>query len=281
MNSSSLYLCAFRNIITDNLFNTNQKINILEECIANGVDINYNDSQALIQAIDSDYEITAFLINNGIDIHSNTKILTMACFNNDIKILNLLFSAGLNPVKSNNYIIKHYSRKYPDMWMELNTIKLLVEYGVDPLSYDNALLEIAYREKDHDLAEYLFDCGAKCDNLSKPIICELFNQPHNLEIKKLFLDNGVDPNINIQYELCPLEYAILQCDLDTCNMLLAYGADISVCHIINNERIKIINSISVGYTILENLDNVCKLFPEEYGIKIRNCISFRQKNSIY
>lgn len=275
-----LYLCAFRNILTDDLFEPNEIIAVFEECIANGIDINYNHSQILIDALNTNYEIIKFLIDNGIDLHTNDKILTEACFNNDLKVLNLLFSAGLDPAKSDNYIIKHYARKYTTgMWLELDTIKLLVEYGVDPCSHNNALLSIACNEKDYDLATYLFSIGANCCALNKIQISELFNSFGNLELKKLFLDNYIDPNSNETNRLSPLEYSILLCDLNSCNMLIAYGADISLCYNIINAQYDIINNeFKYMYTDPSEIDQICNLFPEEYAEKIRNI--FERKKSL-
>jgi ankyrin repeat protein len=277
-----LYLCAFRNIMTDDLFETTEKISVLEECIANGMDINYNHSQILIDALNTDYEIIKFLIDNNIDIHTNNKILIRACFSNDLKVLDLLFSAGLDPAKSNNYIIKHYFRKYSSgAWIELDTLKLLVEYGVDPCSHNNALLKIACKEKDYDYAEYLFSMGASCCELNSACISELFNSPGNLEIKKLFLDNNMDLHISNTGVLLPLEYSILLCDLNSCNMLIAYGADINLCYnIINAQHDIIANAFGFVYADPDEIDQICKLFAEEYAEKIR-AIFERKKSPKY
>lgn len=276
----AVLLCAFKNIIDDHSYSVDEKINILETCIDNGVDINYDNSQVLIQAIlRKNLLVITFLINSGIDIQTNNEILIEACSQTDTQILKILLLAGLDP--TDNFIIKYYSDNMANgMSMELDIIKLLVENGVDPFSHDNALWKIACYFMDYNLATYLISIGVKCNELDHVSMHGVFHRYGNMQIKKLFLENGVNPNVIMPITLCPLEFAILYEDLDSCKLLLEYGADINLCHNIVNENYQIIGSIMSNYLIInsELLDDICDLFPVEFTQKIQNVIAMKRNS---
>lgn len=287
----TVFLCAFKNIMDDHSFSMDEKINVLKICIDNGVDINYNNSDILIQAIHGDnLPIITFLIDSGIDIETNNKILILACLQQSTQILKVLLSAGLT-LTPDNFIIKYYSENYTNLDIELDIIIVLVENGADPFSHGNALLEIACYNKDYDLVTYLINIGAKCNELSHKAIRYLFYKYGFLKIKKLFLENGTNPNVILPIrswpieneilpgESCPLENAILQKDFETCKLLLEYGADINLCSNIINENYDMIDLCLHYYRISDQgiLDNICNLFPDVISVKIRN-IFLRERN---
>ena len=114
-----------------------------------------------------------------------------------------------------------------------------MDSGANPFAQNNRLFYNACLTQNLSLVKFLISIEANCtepDN--KPIYLAFYNYGY-IELKKLLLDNGADPNAVIVDEQrradCGEKYildrAICNCDLASCELLLEYGADIGLCQI--------------------------------------------------
>lgn len=242
-----LVLCAFETIVNNKNIPQDKKIRILKECINFGIDINHNNSTVLFSAITcNDVDVLYYLIENGINVTArDNKALINACswvimspsensMHNRLEIIKLLISSGANPSAQNNYAITHLPMR--EEYADTNNIiiKLLVENGADPFARDNILFNNACIYNNLQLVEYLITIGVNCNSLTNH---NVFCGSGSIELKKLLLDNGYNPNTIYAYnQMCLLELSICTFDIDSCKLLFEYGADINHCHNIINER---------------------------------------------
>lgn len=219
---------AFDTIINYNSYTNEQKIQVLQECVDIGIDINQNNSEILICAIDdNNYSIVKFLIENGINIGmDNSKPLEKACRLGNIKIIKLLLDAGSN--KTNIFESTIY---------DVEVVKLLIEYGYNPFDDNNTLLCNSCKNNSIDIVKYLISIGADCTKPNNQPIENVFRKYRKYEIKELLLRNGADPN-HIKNtnngKVSLLEYSVRHSNLKNCELLFAYGANVESCtNIIN------------------------------------------------
>ena len=147
--------------------------------------------------------------------------------------------------------------------MDINIVKLLIDHGADPFSSNNILLKGACKDNNIPLFEYLISIGAKCSDIDDLTIACAFSKYCDLELKKILLCNGTDPNMIVCDGSRILECAICNNDIDTCKLLIEYGADINLCY--NADR-----ATSPTY-IFGRIKPIIDLFLE-YGVDIREIL---------
>lgn len=251
---NKIYSLAFDNVISKKNINFDEIIEILKICLENGVNINRKKSHILIDAIRYDnLQIINFLIDNGINIHSgDDSALIYACKNNYVQSVELLLVLGCKADTQNNqpiYIICDYHNKQKKI--NIDIVKLLVNHGANPFSHSNKLLQKACEIEDFELVKYLISIGANCAEPNNKPISLAFANKENYELKKILLDNGASPNVtndtkmhlltgsHASYPCNLLERSLLHCDIESCKLLISYGADINLCLNLINNRNKI------------------------------------------
>lgn len=197
--SKALHL-AFVKALKYYYYNVDEKIEIIKECIDGGVDINFLDSEILIQS----------------------------CMVKDMKILKVLLEMGANPSARNNTPLMESINN-------LEYIKLLIAYGADPFANGNQLLIGACIYPRIDVVKYLLSINADCSWPNNKPIISAFGRRENYELKELILEHGADPN-SIINDMSLLEYSVYRCNLKNCELLFKYGADINSCQNIINKN---------------------------------------------
>lgn len=250
---ADVYICAFLNIITDTSFDIQQKINILQDCIGAGVDINMNNSEILFLAIlNNEYIIVEFLIDSGINFRANNdEALMLACKREDINTIKLLISLGVDVSTQNNRAIQDCNN--------LDCVKLLVEHGADPFT-SAELFSRCCLDKHVDIITYFMEINKNLlINDDRYIVIAFCYK--SFEIKKLFLDNGANPNAIYSSGISLLNASIIDCKFEECKLLLEYGAEAILCkkHYTQND-FRFYNKIS-----LRQIVDVCL----EYGLDLR------------
>lgn len=269
--SKDSYLYIFDTIINsqhiDYYLDTNKKIKLLQECLDFGIDINHNNSRALIKAIENDdIKIVRFLIDNGINIRANDDLaLITACGNDnidDIETIKLLLSLGADPNAQNNKPLS-ISISDLDNIMVIEVVKLLIDSGADPFADPN-LLSNACSTNYLLLVEYLLSIGIKCSDSD---ICYVFKLHigGSFPIKKLLLDNEANPNAKYDNGLFLLEYNIIYDGFNEIKLLLEYGADVNLCYNIIN-RTPFFKS-EIKYRRIGSIKRIAELLFE-YGLDI-------------
>lgn len=236
--SEDIYLHAFNTIIPTN-YTIAKKINMLQECLDFGIDINHNNSKILITAIEyGNLQIVQFLIDSGIDIHANSDLaLIKVCTTDHIifsfEILKLLLRSGAIASAQNNKSLENCILFMEDDVI-IDALKLLIEHGADPLDTSIDLLRHARNSNLPPLVEYLLDIGIKC---SDSLIAKVFTDNTTISsIKKLLLKHGANPNAKLD-GLLLLEYAIMKTSINDIELLLEYGADVNLCYNIINQTL--------------------------------------------
>lgn len=230
------------------------------------VNINLNDSSLLIEAIrEEDLDTLRILIDYGINISAdNDNALIEASTGYDLEILKLLLLLGAD-VNAQKSIIVTGNITY------LDNIKLLIEFGLDYRAHNDILLLEAMKNN-KDIALYLLNL-IKPDCLEKEtldqIICSAFIYQADLEIKKLLLDRGANPNAiitNKPYEgVSVLEYVAINGEFACCKLLLEYGADVNLCkNLIDGKRREPIKKKGKS---IDNYTKIIELF-NEHGLDI-------------
>lgn len=231
-----VYEYAFNKLIIDGDIDTDYRIELIEELVQFGMDINSDYSRLLINAIDiQDMKLVNYLIEKGINIRARDDYpLTMACIRNDFSIIKLLLELG---AKANNEMIKILC--VTPKHINLNVVKILVEFGADPF-VDSKLLYSACEYGNVELLEYLISIGVDCTK--DKAIDWAFGRNENLKIRRLLLENDANPNVINSLGFCLLELCVITHKIDSCKLLFEYGADINLCQkIINEDNFKKIN----------------------------------------
>lgn len=231
---SKIHILACNYIIKDYAVPTKEKIELLQECIELGVDINKNNSDMLFAAVNkcTDPEIFKFLIDNGINIHAENDIaLYRVCMREKMRtkfeVVKLLLEAGAKINAYNSPIIfalTIYSEQYKLSENDIDIIKLLIEYGANPFEKTNQLFCRACYSGNVGFVKYLLDLGANCNssevgpkrngsfhyNTSATApICFAFEKirgysedADKLGVIRLLLDNGANPNEIMTTTVC-------------------------------------------------------------------------------
>jgi len=233
---SRIYSYAFSKAVSDYIVDPITSLSIIKECIdlIPSFDINYDQSDALITAIrHKDYQLVKLLVENGINVNiQNDQAIITACLLSTVDILKLLISYGADPTARNNEPICVASR--------IDIIQILMDSGANPFAQNNRPFCNACRTQNLPLVKFLIEIKANCTEPNNKPICLAFYNYGYIELKKLLLDNGADPNaiiVDDEYhrvdcgEKYILDRAICNCDLASCELLLEYGADIELCQI--------------------------------------------------
>lgn len=284
---------AFFKAISDNNMDPILKQNIIRECIdmPEYFDINYNESEALMHATHfCDYRMVKLLIENGINVcaQNNLAIINACKVTVNIKMIKLLIENGADVSAQNNEaivtacqcvynvdIIKILVEHGADPFARNNTlicsakcvdiVKFLMELGADPFVNNNELFYNACKSKNINLVEFLIKIGTDCTQPDNKPICSLFIGQKPMELKKLLLDNGADPNSKDESGEYLLERAVLNISVEDCALLLEYGADINLCW---KEIDELINYDSSYYfKDPEGMQDIIALF-KEHGVDI-------------
>lgn len=243
---------TFLKIISDSKLDADTKLNFVKLCIESGVNINCNESIALISAIENgNHQLVELLVSSGIDVCAkNNQALISICDYDDgdeqgINMLRLLVENGADCTDQNNRAICIASEFG---WLE--GVKFFVDNGADPYTQNNKPLYLACYNNELSVVNYLLDVGAELNNES---ISSAFNSVNKSELQKILLEHGADPNtIHLATNDYLLDKTIRHIDLIGCELLLEYGADIHLCRImekINDNSIKYMT-----YTTRNNLN---------------------------
>lgn len=226
---SKLYDMALIGIIHYNKLSEDDTIKIIDECIYGGADINYNNSEILITMIKRKHiKVINFLIDSGINFRVDSDCpFAMACDRNNIELIKLFLLHNIPANTSDNRAV--FLRQ-----INLDTVKLLIDHGMDPFSNNNILFRNAIAEGKIGMINYLI--YIKPDLLENADLMEWsFLETKNAETTNILLDCGLDPNIIPSSGKCFLETCISNYNFDRCKLLLEHGADINLCGVIKNE----------------------------------------------
>lgn len=228
------HLCqyAFSKIMKDLEIDIDSKLQIIKECIETDptFDINYNESYALIVAIGNrHYPLVKFLIENGINVcaQDNKPVIaacTMTtCMTSNMDMIKLLILYGADPMAQNNKPICVANN--------IDTIKFLIDLGADPFAQNNSPFCEACLYGNLPQIKFLFELGASCIEPDNAPVNAAINRS-NLETTRFLLDNGADPNIGDDEIGNLLEKSVYLLNIDICELLMEYGADINLCKLI-------------------------------------------------
>lgn len=226
---SRAYAYAFSKVISDRELDINAKIEIIKECVDTGsvFNINCNNSTELIIAIENlDYPLVKILLECGIDVTAQDNEAIITASNNVVHsadILKLLISYGADPIARNNEPICGATT--------INTVKFLMDLGADPFAQNNKLFKSACYRHNIFIIKFLFDIGINSTMFDARVIWNIFQSDCSIELKKLFLDNGADPDTIYDGNGSFLDIAICDCNIDYCKLLLEYGTNAKLCNI--------------------------------------------------
>ncbi|QOR35635.1 ankyrin repeat domain-containing protein [Clostridium sp. 'deep sea'] len=190
-----------------------RNIAIAELLLKNGADPNYFCTPMAIELATQDNytEMIKLLIKYGAELNNIANPLNEAIQKNNIKITKLLLDSGADP---NNALKKLPLQSAIDN-NNLEIFNLLVEYGADV----NKIKNSGFYHKDLFNLGYMFNE----DNYIKSL------HDGNYEAIKLFLIEGFDPNLEINYDRFPIIVATEKQRKDLITLLLDYGANINIC----------------------------------------------------
>lgn len=263
---SIAYNYAFEMACRDEPRKSGILLEIIKECILAGVDININDSCALVNLIENQgkksIEIIKLLIENGINVQANNnQALKSACYEDLADVVEILLNSGANIDIGKDSILGCANN--------MDVIKILVEHGADPFYNKNALFLDACENYDLKLITYLIEIGADVNIPDDNPICSIFDSKGNPKIKRLLLQNGANPNAKDINGICLLEHRIMYLDIESCKILFEFGADANMCDNIINMNYKIIGR-KFGTTL--SLEPIIELF-RDHNLDIRDFLN--------
>lgn len=131
-------------------------INIVEYLIDSGLDINYDNEYALIQAcVGNHLEVVKLLVEKGSRL-KNDDILSFTCFSNSVEVLKYLIKLGIKVnVKRNIALIDSAIEGHFEI------LKLLVENGADVNAENDKAIKVASTSGHYIIVEYLLNNGGK------------------------------------------------------------------------------------------------------------------------
>lgn len=221
----NIYNFAFLKIVYDGELDINEKINLIGECLANGIDINCRDSVALKLAVMlNQYKLVEYLIDNGIDIIAdNCNAFKEACIGDNAEIVKLFILSGIDSTKYIYEIIDQWGKKHK---LNLDILKILVENNNDCLYLDKTIFVRICSLGDFEIVKYLISFGADCSGSEAISSCIFSGVRANILI--LLLENGADPNYKIT-NIPILYYLFIRQRIWICEIILKYGADPNCC----------------------------------------------------
>jgi len=208
------------------------RIDIVKELIAKGVDINVKDEVGSTPlhtaAFSGHFEIVKFLIENGADVNAvNDEFGETPIFNavakGHIDIVKYLIEKGAR-LDIINKKAKSSVLHQAVFWGDLSLVKLFVEKGVQlelkNIDNDTALC-LCMKLKRYEMAKYLIEKGAnvntQCMTGRTPLhFAVIFG---DFEGAKLMVGKGANPNIADNINYLPLAYAGVKKDINTIKLL--------------------------------------------------------------
>lgn len=252
---------AVNKAISDPGLTIDQKIDIIETCIANGFGINQNDSGILFSVLlTANLELTRCLIRNNINLQSQNN-LALVHATNDNEVFELLIKSGCDPKIRSAEILESaidYSR--------LDVIKIFMKYNNDYVINNlNMLFHIACKKSNYTIAKFIMELDISKIDLTY-FQYNLFALSGYIQFKSILLKNGLNANMSID-GLQLLEIAFINSDLSTCVMLLSHNADINLCRHFATEK-----SITFMKTIyeIEQLARLLKQNDSDIGLKFKS-----------
>ena len=244
----------------------NEDIQMVRLLVSKGIDINKKQDihplfTAILHNIKPNYEIVDYLLQNGADVNTSDSDrgltpLFVALSQNDIFLIKLIlkYKPSIDATDANNFSAIYYACHFGD----IRTVKILIENGFIP---DFAQVCSC---KDNEIIRYiLLNCyvDSNIETGLSPLIVAIHQ--NNIEIIKLLLNLGEDPNAKTSYDnetclhfavskksfeitrlllsygaltevftrakhITPLYQAVLQNSMDLVNILISYGADVNV-----------------------------------------------------
>ena len=183
-------------------------------------------------------ELIKLLIEKGADpntvVNENTgqTLLMWVAQNGHNELVEVLIEAGADI--NTTSIQKMTALNYAINANKLDAIKLFIENGIDPDTvidkYETTLLMWAARNGHNDLVEALIEAGADINTTSiqKMTALNYAINANNLDAIKLFIENGIDPDMVIdKYETTLLMWAAKNGHNELVEVLIKAGADIN------------------------------------------------------
>jgi ankyrin repeat protein len=189
----------------------------------------YFDTLLNYAIINNKPEIVIELIRRGADVNLEKfglSPLQHSIDNNNLKILNILID---NNVKCTlNILYDSFKYHISSFILLLNRISSLnIDINMISITYDDTLLHMAIKKNNIEIVKLLLEKGADPNIKNRaeqtPLEIAIFN--YNIEIVKLLLEKGADPNIKNRAKQTSLEIAILINNIEIVKLLLEKGAD--------------------------------------------------------
>ena len=213
--------------------------------IENGVDIHYQNDQALISALYyKKFDMVKYLIENGADIHvQNDKALIDTSYNNNLEMVKYLIENGANIhgqddqslINASNYnfeMVKYLIKNGANIHAQddqslinaskynFEMVKYLVEHGANIHAQDDQSL-INASNYNFEMVKYLVERGANIHALDDRALINA--SKNNFEMVKYLIENGA--NIHGQDDQS-LIYASKNNNFEMVKYLIENGANI-------------------------------------------------------
>ncbi len=218
----------------------------------------------LLAVTNNDLSKVQSLINQGINVnkrfsneHRQFTVLLLAAKNGLPEVVKILLDNGADPNIRDNY--KHYPLMEAARFGHLESVKLLLTAGarVDARNrYDKNILQLVLdQEYDIEIVRLLLENGAD-PNIdvsgvfsSLPIMVPSWNG--DVKLGKLLLANGADVNNTSPYGFTALMVASKAGEIEIAKLLIESGADVN--RISNFNQTALIQALRGGYVNLARL----------------------------